>query len=231
MKHKFSFISHFNWKILLLRILVNAISLILIGLLVPKVYFVDRTLGSVLIAAIVLGVLNAFIKPFLLFLTAQLFFATFGFLVIIINTALLYLVAWLLPERFAVEGFLWALFAGLLLGLLSSALENLLGLTPPIVPEDEAEIRDKIREQSITPLQSLAGISPATVKPNVETQSVEEVQAARAALEVINGSGAPTAAAEEEQLLEAEIVAPVELPPLEEQALPNSETNTPGGQA
>ena len=37
--------------------------------------------------------------------------------------------------------------------------------------------------------------------------------------------------AEDEQLLEAEIVAPVELPPLEEEALPNSETNTPGGQA
>jgi len=234
-KKQFSLIRQFNWKILLMRILVNSLALVLIGFLIPKVYFVDKTLVSVLITAAVLGLLNAFIKPLLLFLTAQLFFATYGLLVIVINTALLYLLKWLLPARFAVDGFLWALVAGLLLGLLTSALENLFGLTPPIVPEEESEIREQIRKQSVTPLQTMAGIAPATVRQDVETQSIEEVQAARAALDTIQASGeaSPDAmAAPEGELLESEIAAPIELPPLEdEEALPDPESDTPGGQA
>ncbi len=234
MKKQFSFIRQFNWKILLMRILVNAVALMLIALLIPKVYFVDKTLVSVLIAAAVLGVLNAFIKQLLLFLTAQLFFATYGLLVIVINTALLYLLKWLLPERFAVDGFLWALVAGLLLGLLTSALENLFGLTPPIVPEDESEIREQIRKQSVTPLQTMAGMAPATVRQDVETQSIEEVQAAKAALETIQASEALAAADEPPgggELLESEIAAPIELPPLDEEDLATLDSDTPGGQA
>ena len=234
MKKQFSLIRQFNWKILLMRILVNAVALLLIALLIPKVYFVDKTLVSVLIAAAVLGVLNAFIKPLLLFLTAQLFFATYGLLVIVINTALLYLLKWLLPERFAVDGFLWALIAGLLLGLLTSALENLLGVTPPIVSEEDAEIREQIRKQSVTPLQTMAGMAPATVRQDVETQSIEEVQAAKAALETIQASKALAAADEPPgggELLESEIAAPIELPPLDEEDLATLDSDTPGGQA
>lgn len=234
MKKQFSFIRQFNWKILLMRILVNAVALLLIALLIPKIYFVDKTLVSVLISAAVLGVLNAFIKPLLLFLTAQLFFATYGLLVIVINTALLYLLKWLLPARFAVDGFLWALVAGLLLGLLTSALENLLGVTPPIVSEEDAEIREQIRKQSVTPLQTMAGMTQATVRQDVETQSIEEVQAAKAALETIQASEALAAAEEPPdsgELLKSEIAAPIDLPPLDEEDLATLDSDTPGGQA
>jgi putative membrane protein len=240
MTKKFSFVSHFNWKILLLRILVNSLALILVGGLIPNIFFVDRTLQSVLLAAILLGVLNAFIKPLLLFLTAQLFFATYGLLVIVINTMLLYLLHWIMPERFAVSGIIWPLVGGLLLGLVSTALENLLGLTPPIVPEAEAEIKQKIKEQSVSPLQSLAGMPSATVGHDIETQSVEEVQAARAALDAINSS-LPTPAEMPPPLEEAEPPAepaPPEPPPaasagpppIKTETLP-AESNSTGGQA
>ena len=240
MQKKFSFMSHFNWKILLLRLLNNALALILVGMLTPKVYFVDPKLGSILLVALVLGVLNAIIKPVLLFITGQLFFVTFGLVVIVINTFLLYLLEWLLPTRFAVDSLIWALVGGAILGLASNGLDNLLGLTPPIVPEAEAEIRREIREKSLTPLQSLAGITPATVAQNVDTQSLEEIQAARATLEVINGeavSATPAETPEDLTSSDQADVSPGELPPQEEESAPggdaptDNESPNPGGQA
>jgi len=199
MKMKFPFPRHFSWKILLIRILVNAVAIILTGFLVPKVYFIDRSLGNVLLVAVTLGLLNAFIKPLLLFLTAQFFFATFGLLVILINTVLLYILTWIFPGIFAVDSLLWAIVAGMILGLATNSLENLLGLTPPIVPDEQAEIKRRITEQSVTPLQNLAGMAPAMVHPGVETQSLEDVAAAQAALEMINANAAPPPGADETQ--------------------------------
>jgi putative membrane protein len=235
---KFSILRNFNWKILLLRIVVNAAALLVISLLLPDIYFVDKTVGSVLIAALVLGVLNAVIKPLLMFLTAQLFFATFGLLLIFINTVLLYLLEWLLPNRFAVNNFFWALLAGLLLSIVTNGLENLIGVSPPIVPEGEVEIKRQIQEASVTPMQRLAGMSSATVGQDMDTQSLEEVQAARAALEVINeaeagppeSTPAPQEAAPPGQPPPAdEILASSEEP--DEQNLELPASGSSGGQA
>jgi len=190
MKSKFPILKQFNWKVLLIRILVNAVAIVLTTALVPKIYFIDRSLSSVLLVAITLGLMNAIIKPALLFLTAQLFFATFGLLIILITTFLIYLISWIFPTILAVDSLIWALVAGAVLGLATNALENLLGLTPPIVPDEQAEIKRQIMEKSVTPLQNLAGMKTATIHPGVETQSIEEVKAARAALDLINAVAA-----------------------------------------
>jgi hypothetical protein len=100
------------------------------------------------------------------------------------------LLEWLLPNRFAVNNLFWALLAGLLLSIISNGLENLLGVSPPIVPEGEVEIKRQIKEASVTPMQRLAGISPSTIGQDLDTQSLEDVQAAHAALDVINASEA-----------------------------------------
>lgn len=193
MKNKISLAAQFNWKILLIRLTVNSIALILTAGLMPLIYFPDRKLWHVLAVAAVLGVLNAFLKPLLQFLTAQIFFATFGLLVILINTALLYVLDWIFPAWFQVDSFLWAVLGGLVLGLSTNALENLLGLTPPIVPDEETEIKLRIQKQSTSTLQNLAGMPQAMMTQGVETQSIEEVQAARAALELLEQQPAPEA--------------------------------------
>ena len=111
-----SFLSHFNWKILLIRILVNAFAIGLVALLIPQIYFVDITLVNALIVGLVLGILSALLKPALMFLTGQLFFATFGLLLILINSFLLYMLDWIFPQIFFVESLFWALIGGALLG-------------------------------------------------------------------------------------------------------------------
>ena len=187
---KFSFTYHFKWKVLLLRILVNALAILLTALLVPKIYFGPVTIWNILIIAISLGILNAVIKPLLMFLTAQLFFATFGIFIILINTLILYLISYFFPTIFFVDGLLWALVGGALLGLFSNSLDNLLGLTPPIVPDEQRELRQRISEESAPTLQHWMK-QPKPVTSQAETQTFEELQSAQAALEVITASNQP----------------------------------------
>lgn len=50
------------------------------------------SVGSLIAAALLLGILNAFIRPFLLILSAPLILLTLGFFILIINALLLYFV-------------------------------------------------------------------------------------------------------------------------------------------
>ena len=62
-----------------------------------------------LVAALVLGVINAFIRPVLLFLTLPINLITLGLFTFVINAALLCLAAWLAPG-FAIASF-WSALA------------------------------------------------------------------------------------------------------------------------
>jgi putative membrane protein len=142
------FIQQFNWRFLLVRILMNAIALAITAAITPKIYFVDKTVWSWLLMALMLGVLNALLKPILQFLTLQFIFVTYGLVIVLVNSLLLWSLSFLFPGRFAVDNLLWALVGGLVLGLVSSFLESLLGLTVPIVPEEEAALRRRLAEQA-----------------------------------------------------------------------------------
>lgn len=52
---------------------------------------------SLLIAALVLGILNAFVKPLLMLISLPLIFVTFGLFLLLINALLLKATAWLVP--------------------------------------------------------------------------------------------------------------------------------------
>jgi putative membrane protein len=133
---RFKFVQYFNWRVLLLRVLVNAIALLITAAVVPTIYFENRSILTLVWMAIVLGVLNGVVKPVVQFLTLQFIFATYGVVVVLINAGLLWLLAALLPSQFVVEGLAWALLGGAVMGLLSSFLEALFGVTPPILPEN-----------------------------------------------------------------------------------------------
>jgi putative membrane protein len=142
------FLKQFNWRFLLVRILVNAIALAITAAVTPKVYFVDKSVWSWLLIAVMLGILNALLKPVLQFLTLPFIFVTYGLVIVLVNALLLWLLSLLFPARFAVDNLLWALVGGLVLGLLSSFLESLLGLTMPIMPEEESTLRRQLEEQA-----------------------------------------------------------------------------------
>jgi len=148
MKQRLSVLAaQFNWRILLVRWLVYALMLLLVALLIPKIYFTDRRIWVWLMVAAGFGVLNAIVRPLLQALMLQLFFASLGLVVALINGFMLYLLSWIFPNRFAVDSILWALVGGILIALLGSFLEGLFGLTRPIVPASETELGQRLKAQ------------------------------------------------------------------------------------
>jgi putative membrane protein len=155
----------------LIRIVINAIVLIVISLLVPFVRFVDASLLTIVLLAVALGVLNALVKPLLQFVFLKFIFASYGLVIVLVNTLLLYLLEWLFPASFVVDRLLWAFVAGALIGLLGTFLENLLGLIPPIVPDEETGLRRQFWDR---PVGSLGG---ALITPKLSEEEQLAIQA------------------------------------------------------
>jgi putative membrane protein len=164
------FLKQFNWRFLLVRVLMNALALAITAAILPKIYFVDKSILNWLLMAFMLGVLNALLKPVLQFLTLQFIFVTYGLVIVLVNALLLWLLALLFPNRFAAESLLWVLVGGLVLGLLSSFLESLLGLTMPVVPDEPPTLREQIEEQAHH-ADWLASASSETIPERIEHET------------------------------------------------------------
>jgi putative membrane protein len=80
-----------------------------------------------LLASLLLGILNAFIRPILLLIALPLLFLTLGLFLLIINAFLLWLVGFLLKPHFVVDSFGWALLGSLIISVISVALNVLTG--------------------------------------------------------------------------------------------------------
>jgi putative membrane protein len=98
--------------------IVTAIGLRLVTLIVPGVR--ARSRRGLWVAALVLGTVNAFIRPVLWLLTLPLTFITFGAFALVVNALMIKLTAWLVTD-FEVKGFGAALFAALVMALLGVA--------------------------------------------------------------------------------------------------------------
>ncbi len=107
---------------LLVHLLVSTLLLLLVSHFVPGIHF--RSIGTALLAALVLGVVNFLVRPILVLITLPVTILTLGLFLIVINALMLMLTSALVPG-FAVAGFTTALLAAVLLGLfnlLASAL-------------------------------------------------------------------------------------------------------------
>jgi putative membrane protein len=99
-----------------LRVVTVAIGLWLAAEILPGIDFDDG--WTLLAAALVLGIVNAFIRPVIVILTLPITILTLGFFLLVINAAMLGLVAWLL-DGFQVAGFWSALFGSVIVSLVS----------------------------------------------------------------------------------------------------------------
>jgi putative membrane protein len=86
-----------------------------------------------LILGLVIGVLNAFLRPVLQFITLRLIFVTGGLILILINAILLWKLKLLLPEKLAFDNIITIFLAAFLVGFFVLVLESLFGVTPLII--------------------------------------------------------------------------------------------------
>ena len=73
---------------------------------------------DLLLAAVLLGVLNAVVRPILFLLTLPLTIVTLGLFLLVLNAAMIGLVAWMLPG-FTVDGLVPGILAAIITGLAS----------------------------------------------------------------------------------------------------------------
>jgi putative membrane protein len=96
--------------------IISTITILLAAYILPGV---SATLLGALVFAIVLGVINAFIKPIILALTLPINIATLGLFTLVINAGLIMLSAKIV-EGFSVDGFLAALVFSVVVFLISA---------------------------------------------------------------------------------------------------------------
>jgi putative membrane protein len=109
---------------LLIKILITSGLVLLIANFMPGVHVEGFT--TALIVAIVLGLLNIFIKPILVILTLPVTILTLGLFLLVIN-ALMILLCTKIVDGFSVDTFLTALIFSVILSVLQSIMNGILG--------------------------------------------------------------------------------------------------------
>jgi putative membrane protein len=108
----------------LIRMLITAVGLAVAAWIVPGISVSGP--GTLLLAAVLMGLVNAFVRPFAVVLTLPLTILTLGLFLLVVNAAMFGLVAWLL-EGFVVSGFFAALFGWLIVSFVSWLASSFIG--------------------------------------------------------------------------------------------------------
>jgi len=101
---------------LIFRWVLNTLALFIVVTLVPGFYY--RSVVTLALAALVLGLLNAVVRPILFLLTLPLTIVTLGLFLLVLNAIMLELTAMLVPG-FRIESFWWAVVGALVLTVVS----------------------------------------------------------------------------------------------------------------
>ena len=101
----------------LLHIVANSVGLYLADRLVPGIHY-NGTLGYLLLAGLVIGVINLLVKPIVSFFSFPLIFLTLGLFYLVINGLMLYLAAYFL-RGLSIDGCVPAILGGLIIAVLN----------------------------------------------------------------------------------------------------------------
>ncbi|OKL41345.1 phage holin family protein [Pontibacter flavimaris] len=104
----------------IIKLLLTGAAAMLAAYVLPGVS-IDGFLTA-LILALVLAVLNAIVRPILVFLTIPVTILTLGLFLLVINAVIILLADYLIAG-FAVDGFIWALLFSLVLSVITAILD------------------------------------------------------------------------------------------------------------
>jgi putative membrane protein len=117
---------------LIIRIIVSAVAIAVTAyLLQPHIVVTNNDIGTYLLLGLIFGIINALIKPLVTLLTCPLVILSLGLFIFVINGFMLLLTAAFSGGRLYVEGLLWAIVGGVIMGLVNMVLEVVLGLNRP----------------------------------------------------------------------------------------------------
>lgn len=106
---------------ILINWVVAALVIVAAAYLLSGVHIADFT--TALVAAVVLGIINAILKPILVFLTLPINILTLGLFTLVINAALIMLATYFVPG-FVVDGFGWAILLSVVMSVINTFLHT-----------------------------------------------------------------------------------------------------------
>lgn len=109
---------------LLIRGLVTALGLWIASALLPGVH--STGILPIIGAGLLLGVVNAIVRPVIVFLTIPITILTLGLFLLVINAAMVWLVSRMM-NGFAVDGFLWAVVTAVIVSIVSWSANAFIG--------------------------------------------------------------------------------------------------------
>ncbi len=105
----------------LIRWLVTTIAVFAAEKLIPGIHC--NSAGALVGASLLLGIINAFVRPILLLLSIPFIIVTMGFFILVVNALMLMFVAQVIPS-FAVDGFWNAFFGSIVISFVSWILSS-----------------------------------------------------------------------------------------------------------
>jgi putative membrane protein len=106
------------------RLLIHMVAILIISYLLPGVFRVEGVWAA-LVAAFLLGIVNAVLRPILIFFTLPITVLTFGLFLLVINGLMLLLVSSIV-RGFHVNGFWGAVLGSILISFVSWILSRVL---------------------------------------------------------------------------------------------------------
>jgi len=105
--------------------LINTLAVLVAVYLVKGIHY-EQAL-DLLVASLLLGILNAVLRPVLMFLALPLLLFTLGLFTLVINALLLYFVGYVLRPHFYVDGFWSAFWGALIISFVGLILNSMTG--------------------------------------------------------------------------------------------------------
>lgn len=105
--------------------IINTLAVAMAAWFVPGIRY--KGAPDLLVASLILGILNAVIRPILMLLALPLLIFTLGLFMLIINAVLLWFVGQISPGHFFVDGFWSAFWGALIISFISLVLNSLTG--------------------------------------------------------------------------------------------------------
>lgn len=107
---------------LIIKLIISSLAVFLTAYLLPGIH-VESYVQAILVA-VVLAILNNFLKPVLIILTIPFTVFTLGLFLLVINAAMVMLASHFV-SGFQVDGFWWALLFSIVLSVITSIMEGL----------------------------------------------------------------------------------------------------------
>ena len=109
---------------LLIRWGVNTAAIMITAWLLPQVTVTDWK--AAIVAGLLLGFLNTFVRPVFQLLALPLTILTLGFFILVVNGFVLWILDWLM-SGLTIDGFLWSVIAALVISLVTTVINIALG--------------------------------------------------------------------------------------------------------